>query len=64
MSKYAIVNSENIVENVCVWDGVSDWSPCHIDDTLIEVVDGQVQAGDIMNEDQTFTRPIVGMPAE
>ena len=25
MKKYAIVNSENIVENVILWDGSSDW---------------------------------------
>jgi hypothetical protein len=24
---YALINSENLVVNVIVWDGVSNWSP-------------------------------------
>lgn len=27
MNKYAIINQSNIVENIIVWDGVSQWSP-------------------------------------
>lgn len=27
MPRYAIVNSDSIVENIIVWDGASPWSP-------------------------------------
>lgn len=27
MPKYAIVNADNIVENIIVWDEVSEWRP-------------------------------------
>jgi hypothetical protein len=55
---FAIVNSSNIVENVVLWDGVTEWSPCHEDDQLVLILDGvSVQAGDIHNEDDTFSRP-------
>ena len=27
MQRYALINSENIVENIVSWDGVSGWTP-------------------------------------
>jgi hypothetical protein len=27
MQRYALINSENIVENIVSWDGVSEWTP-------------------------------------
>jgi hypothetical protein len=27
MPRFAVVNSDNIVENVIVWDEASDWTP-------------------------------------
>ena len=27
MKRYAIINSDNVVENVVLWDEVSQWSP-------------------------------------
>jgi hypothetical protein len=27
MYKYALINNQNIVENVVVWDGESNWTP-------------------------------------
>ena len=64
VNKYAIVNASNVVENICLWDGVTEWLPCHSDDRVIEIGDASVQAGDIFNEDQTFTRPEPVIPDE
>ena len=25
--RYAIIDVENVVQNICIWDGVSQWSP-------------------------------------
>ena len=56
--KFAIVNSNSVVENVVLWDGVTEWSPCHEDDVLVPILDGvSVQAGDIHNGNDTFSRP-------
>lgn len=27
MPKYAVINADNIVENIIVWDEVSQWTP-------------------------------------
>jgi hypothetical protein len=27
MQRYALINSQNIVENIVSWDGVSEWTP-------------------------------------
>jgi hypothetical protein len=27
MARYAVINSENVVVNVIIWDGISPWSP-------------------------------------
>jgi hypothetical protein len=27
MQRYALINNENIVENIVSWDGVSEWTP-------------------------------------
>ena len=35
MLKFAIVNLENIVENIIIWDGVEPWGPCHESDRVI-----------------------------
>ena len=57
---FAIVNSNGVVENVVVWDGVTKWSPCHEDDQLVLILEWvAVQAGDLHNGDDTFTRPEV-----
>lgn len=54
---YAIVNSSNIVENVCVWDGIEPWVPCHEDDTVVCIDGLSVGIGDTLNEDGTFSKP-------
>ena len=57
---FAIVNSNNVVENIVLWDGITEWSPCHSDDQLILILDGvSVQSGDIYNGNDTFSRPEV-----
>lgn len=32
MNRYAVINSANIVVNVCLWDGVTEWTPGNDDD--------------------------------
>ena len=27
MNKYALINSANIVVNMCLWDGITEWNP-------------------------------------
>ena len=27
MNRYAVINSANIVVNMVLWDGISDWTP-------------------------------------
>lgn len=40
---YALVNSENIVVNIILWDGVSQWTP---PPELIAVQSNTLQIGD------------------
>ena len=43
--RVAIVNSENKVENIALWDGVTPWQPCHEDDELVLVEGVPVDLG-------------------
>lgn len=54
---FAIVKPNNTVEKVVVWDGESEWSPCHEDDSVILVLDDNAVPGGIHNGDGTFSRP-------
>ena len=27
MARYAVIDANNIVQNICIWDGVTEWSP-------------------------------------
>ena len=46
----------NIVENVVLWDGVSEWGPPEGCD-LVDVTDLKVGPRCIRNEDGTFSAP-------
>lgn len=55
VKKYAIVRN-NIVENVVLWDGVSEWGHPEGCD-LVDVTDLKVGPRCIRNEDGTFSAP-------
>jgi hypothetical protein len=54
---YAIVNASGVIENVCIWDGVEPWSPCHPDDQVICIEGQSVGIGYVLQPDGTFVRP-------
>jgi hypothetical protein len=27
MNRYVVINNENIVVNMCLWDGITEWNP-------------------------------------
>lgn len=54
---FAIVRPDNSVEKVILWDGITPWSPCHEDDSVVLVLDDNAVPGGISNGDGTFTRP-------
>ena len=55
--KYAVCNSENVVVNVILWDGKSQWTPpagCYVIESNAACI------GDWYNkEDKTFVKPII-----
>jgi hypothetical protein len=55
MKKHALVNSENIVENVILWDGSSEWTAPQ-GKTLIDVENVMCGIGWI-HSNGTFTEP-------
>ena len=38
VSVWAIIRN-SVVENTCLWDGVTEWKPCHEDDVLVDISD-------------------------
>ena len=57
MIRYAIINtSTNIVENVILWDGVSDWTPPD-DHIAVNAEDTIVGPKWTHNSDGTFSAP-------
>lgn len=43
--RWAMINQENIVENIAVWDGVTEWNPEGV--ILVQLADDQaVNPGD------------------
>lgn len=57
MLRFAIVNDQNIVENIIVWDGEEPWSPCHDSDDLVLIEGISCAPGMIRNDDGTFSHP-------
>jgi len=55
MQRYALINSLNIVENLIIWDGVSEWNP-PIDMTCVNVETIDCDIGSIYNG-STFVKP-------
>ena len=55
VKRYAIVRN-NIVENVVLWDGVTNWGPPSGCD-LVDITDLNVGPKYIRNEDGTFSPP-------
>lgn len=55
VKRYAVIKN-NIVENVAIWDGVSDWNiPSGYN--IVDVTDIFVGPKFIRNEDGTFSPP-------
>lgn len=44
VSNWAVINN-GVVEKVVLWDGVSEWKPCHEDDEVIDVSDLHISPG-------------------
>lgn len=57
--RFAIVNQQNIVENIILWDGLEPWSPCHESDELHLIEDIVCAPGMVLNGDGTFSYPVV-----
>lgn len=58
MARYAIVNIDDVVETICIWDGETDFSPCHQADLIIPVDGIVVGPGWVMNrESGSFAAP-------
>lgn len=55
MSDRYLIVSNNKVINICVWDGVTPWSP--EDGQTVYKDPGGVQVGWAMNQDGTFYKP-------
>jgi hypothetical protein len=55
--KYAVVRADGLVENVVVWDGVTEWNPCHEDDQVIFCDEEYVGPGFTLLEDGSFAAP-------
>jgi hypothetical protein len=58
MLRFAIVNDQNIVENIIVWDGIEPWSPCHESDELHLIEGISCAPGMNLNADGTFSYPV------
>ena len=44
--KWAIINADGIVENVILWDGITEWNPCHEDDQVILIIENEPTIGE------------------
>jgi len=55
MQRYALINSQNIVENIAFWDGVSEWTPPK-NMICINVENIECDIGSIYNG-STFVKP-------
>lgn len=53
---HACINSDNIVVNVVLWDGESEWTPPE-GYTLVDVTGIDCGIGDLY-ENETFTKPV------
>lgn len=56
MYKYALINNQNIVQNVVSWDGESNWTPPE-DMTCVNVENIECGIGWSYN-DSVFTEPV------
>lgn len=63
MNRYALINNQNIVENIVLWDGESDWQPPE-NMTCVNVEDIECNFGWIY-DGAAFTAPeiVVVTPA-
>lgn len=51
--RWAMINSENYVVNIAVWDGVTEWNPEGV--TLVQLADDQVvNPGDFYDSNGQF----------
>lgn len=55
--RYVVVRSDGYVEGVVIWDGASEWVPCHDGDKVIPCGDAYVGPGFTMLEDGSFVAP-------
>lgn len=56
--RHAVVNKENIVVNVIMWDGQSNWRPPQ-GTVVVACTDGMCDIGDSCNPTTgTFTKPV------
>jgi hypothetical protein len=62
MPNYAIVNSDNIVENIIVWDEASAWSPP--EGRIIVKAEGIICGIGWKHENGVFTEPPEDTPAQ
>lgn len=54
-SVWAVINN-GIVENTILWDGVTEWSPCHSDDDVVEISNLPISPGWLYS-DGHFSQP-------
>lgn len=62
MQRYALINNENIVENIVSWDGVSEWTPPE-NTTCFNVEDIECEIGSSY-DGTAFTPPTRTKPAQ
>jgi hypothetical protein len=62
MPNYAVVNSDNIVENIIVWDEASAWSPP--EGRIIVKAEGIICGIGWKHENGVFTEPPEDTPAQ
>jgi len=62
MNKYALIKSQNIIENTVLWDGISSWTP---PENMICINIEGMECGIGLSYDGTvFTAPIQPEPTE
>lgn len=56
MDRYLLIK-DNVVVNVTIWDGVSDWTPP--DGVTLQLDPGGVGPGWVRQEDGSFAPPVI-----